>query len=728
MWPTVLLSLSGLRPSAGRPSASPIAAPISAPRKRSRDGTSSRRDRPKHYVSFLDGGGNSSPVSRALVTLAGSEVGGCAVAMSYEDWQRALETEFFDGRYAGRTFWLFVDDDVIESIAVAGGDKGGLSTFLQLVESYAGGEAGTGIFSSAVRGKYRAWLRTERAAAPPVLPALATTVLAATRMQDADGVSAQNYYRRLREILRLDASSGAPNGYTDVVIGYWLALRRWAHANRDRVGRLLVPDDPYPAYVGYPISQALWRQSDTDLLAAALWDELGESFPRTLPSDLNDLARYLVLHRAIVPPRARRIFASDEMHEVQERLLESIVEQPPPPDTPAGQAVRARRVHMLVRARPGPELHLAFVAPRDARWPRSLSAVDADGQPYLARSPEGVDGYYLIGDLQPTDTLLHEGFQLETEFGTWVFDDNDVLVLGPHPELSLATTPLEDGQAAIVVLRGDEDEPGMRSVSDPSIPHGWRRYDHVMPQDILADDLAAVVASAKSDPLELIGGLRIKPSTYLAVSPPAIRVTNEERVGQFLDVSIDDKALNLRNVGGAVELPQLSLGRHELRIGPRTATIMLVDGLAPACSYDPGESIRIEHGSVSGAYLDPPPVPPRPRPVVACASAREVVLLGASPSEVESHSQSVAPSWLKLTPLHSPDCEIRPEFEVVWLIERFGHSTRCHLLTPVPPSAGTASPLWVEHVLDHVAACDSGTPHLRSQYVAAATSLAEPSR
>ncbi|GAB3280745.1 hypothetical protein [Microbacterium lacusdiani] len=131
--------------------------------------------------------------------------------------------------------------------------------------------------SSLTRGAYfgrvererRLWERGDRATPPPVLPVLALTVLAATRMRSDEKARSTNYYLRLAQ--SLDPTAG-PNevmalrdevrsAFQDVV-SMWVSLDEWVISQGGRVGASTIRTHERLTRIGYPQSQALLTRND----------------------------------------------------------------------------------------------------------------------------------------------------------------------------------------------------------------------------------------------------------------------------------------------------------------------------------------------------------------------------------------------------------------------------------------------------------------------------------
>ena len=643
---------------------------------------------------------------------------GMAHRLGYSEWQQALAEHFFDGRHVGRGFWLFIDDDVADGIGATLGVQDGASQLRDLGRAYVGSEAGSGIFTGSRHDRFWRWHDGDRSEAPPILPVLALSVLAASHMHASENASQTNYYRRFRELLDLPPRGGMPTGFDRTVVAYWRGLDEWAQSRTSEVGRLVIPAEPQPPYVGYPISQALWRQTDSDALGSALWEAIGEQVAGADVATLEHLARHLVVTVGVVPERARRVFTDAQFTELRMRVLEDIAGSPPPPETEAAGQARATRRQVVLHGRAGPRLDPRFAVERDERWPSTLRAMVDTGEEVVARTPPAVHGFYALDGIEPSDEVLREGFVLETEYGSWRFEPQDLYVLAPHSELGLATTQLERVDEAIILAPDDRPRGASwpRPVSDETVPAGWGRFDGVRPDGALDEELQTRLLEATRSHLELDGGLAIRPRTYLDFAPPDVVLPPELCERSAVDVIIDEVGWQLPPRRGRIVLGDLDLteGRHTVRIGEGVTSLVITTGLAPSCVYDPEWAADLGDGHVMGAYLDPPPSPPTPRPVVVPSRAEEVLLIGSRVGEIAAPEHHAPPQWLVRTPVRTTDYEVRPSFDVVWVIERWHHRTVVRRITPLPPvevaAAADESARWASVVRTYLGELDEEGP------------------
>lgn len=199
----------------------------------------------------------------------------------YQRWQEKLANYFLvpqDGPLV-----LFVDDDEMRKIAPDLVDPAGaLAQVIRDASSRAPGE-----YFARVTFSRRAWERGDRASPPPVLPVLALSVLAATRMRSDDQALSTNYYRRFAESIEPRASASrltqlkaevGGSAFRDVV-DMWCALDSWIGEQAGRVGVSTIRTHDRLTRIGYPRSQALITRNDraelTRFFAALAIDEHG---------------------------------------------------------------------------------------------------------------------------------------------------------------------------------------------------------------------------------------------------------------------------------------------------------------------------------------------------------------------------------------------------------------------------------------------------------------------
>ena len=180
--------------------------------------------------------------------------------MNYEQWNQAIISYFFEECNPGEIVFLQTDDETLSEIA---------ELFDFDIENAADS------LIQAVRDKFICddrrvdllngvpasfWENSCRQA--PQVAFLALTVLAASRMDFTDSVSATNYYARLNELLFDSLIKGIPKGLeTGYFRAFWIYLQHWAR-DRHHVELHLTEGASNRRYVWYPISQRLISEHD----------------------------------------------------------------------------------------------------------------------------------------------------------------------------------------------------------------------------------------------------------------------------------------------------------------------------------------------------------------------------------------------------------------------------------------------------------------------------------
>ncbi|WP_432168776.1 hypothetical protein [Streptomyces sp. bgisy031] len=182
--------------------------------------------------------------------------------MPYGAWQRALEDVFFSPEWDGHPVVMYVDD----------GEAQQLQKRFGIAEPLA--EAVRRVVLSDEHRPYRAIESYEASKrnsvdAPAVLPLLATSVVAATRMAHDGNRRASNYHVHFSELLAGRAGVLTSAEYAPVS-EMWQRLASWQHQWGAYRGLCTIPspgDLPRnQARIGYALSQAVLRGADRQLL------------------------------------------------------------------------------------------------------------------------------------------------------------------------------------------------------------------------------------------------------------------------------------------------------------------------------------------------------------------------------------------------------------------------------------------------------------------------------
>ncbi|MGW2795968.1 hypothetical protein [Streptomyces sp. NPDC001269] len=181
---------------------------------------------------------------------------------AYADWQRVLEGEFFGPEADGHPVVLYVDDPEAEELRKQAGLEVSLRSAVRSVILRHEGRPYAAIEEYATK-------RAPGGTVPAVLPLLACSVIAATRMANDGYRRANNYHDHFSELLAEHADVLNSSHYK-AVAAMWQQLARWQHESDTFKGLCTIPspaDIPHhQARIGFALSQAVVRGTDRQLL------------------------------------------------------------------------------------------------------------------------------------------------------------------------------------------------------------------------------------------------------------------------------------------------------------------------------------------------------------------------------------------------------------------------------------------------------------------------------
>jgi hypothetical protein len=195
------------------------------------------------------------------------------VDQDYASWNRAVGEVFFNGRFAHRPVYLDLEPETLAEVAASTGDdaEGALSRLTAAVKE-------TLYLSTHERPLFdrhsralRVWIGDGRKGTPPFLALLAFLSSIAEEMRSDEKFAANNYYGRLCQRLELEPEGAdrdrVARWFRAETPAFWRELNAWLEANEGRRGTpTAFALDPHLKYVGVPISQALVRERDRQLL------------------------------------------------------------------------------------------------------------------------------------------------------------------------------------------------------------------------------------------------------------------------------------------------------------------------------------------------------------------------------------------------------------------------------------------------------------------------------
>ncbi len=632
----------------------------------------------------------------------------------YEEWQSVLCSEFL-ARHEGPTVF-FVDDTQLARIRPEVDDAA--IELAEAVRSRVRLTDGRPMFAPILLS-YRQWRRGPRLDAPPVLPLIALTVLAATRMRsDAEGRST-NYYLRLAqalapagdgeftEILRKDLRE--EGAFVDVV-EMWRGLHDWIEAQDGAVGTSTIRDHPHLLRIGYPLSQALARQSDR--IALTRFFHALDFAPSAVP-DAQVISSALDIWTAAPQNRLSETF----MHALGDTdlraLLAAVVE------------AHARAWDGRVLTGEGKQrIAMRLSVDLDAWQARWLFPVPASGPEVLTlRVPDsaqeviltalsGIDYYSAVGSPAVSAEMLLSGFRLRGDEFTAEFPPSPVLFFRLDPQTGAWTSssgmlPFEDHLAAVSSSHAAEFQQLLREAAVDGWSYIHQRRRVLLPGYALfgdvrfADGEVLEHALAELPRLRLVGvaptpvprarlvrGLPVARSIsathYLVGGEPDLLLPSGPDP-RLATVTLDGRRERLQANGFPLELRRFisGVGRHVVDAdGQELSFTTLEEGPDPSApvgtatlGWTLDEQMSEEHGSlaVTGACVSDPGL----HPVLARRGRDESWLLHDG-GRAERLPEPEPPPFLSSIDieLHSPRFEINASATANWLAQRRGSRWR----------------------------------------------------
>lgn len=178
----------------------------------------------------------------------------------YFEWNEALVGEYFPKGNEGHVAILPVDDDELVALAEDSGicePRVAVDDFVTAVRATIRGSHG----QFAVLSRWAREWRQEGRSTPPYVAGLAFCVLAASRMEGDEVVSANNYYDRLNRLLGGTGDERQPENF-DLVYLAWEDLSSWLDEDCKKSRGASTIRTGHHRHIGYPIHQCPLRAID----------------------------------------------------------------------------------------------------------------------------------------------------------------------------------------------------------------------------------------------------------------------------------------------------------------------------------------------------------------------------------------------------------------------------------------------------------------------------------
>jgi hypothetical protein len=687
---------------------------------------------------------------------------------AYKHWHEVLSAEFFGADHALRSTVLYIDDEIERELANAIGTR-----LVQAAAAELNWDDPSRSLFSCVQRECVLWASSGRTGPPPSLPVLALSVLAATRMASSDGMRKTNFYGRWVQLFGERPSTYRANklehAFLDVA-AMWEQLDTWLEETGGLYGTSTVSTDEHYWKIGFPISQALVRGSDRQVLTRFF------ASTRLRPHNPNAVSGRELLRRLRAWTAGRDRHLSPRLTEeltnaadTGETLITSLLKRLA--DDWDGTLHEPEREHRrralglrLMAADRGRRLEWLAEAAQGI----SETEVGLPGGRTFALRKEYGDVYNGLETLQPSPQQLAQGVHLEGEEIVLEWVPQDVVLLRMHSHLGewVSTEYFEPGEqhwilaadTAVYDVRNMVNALGARTVREVAGPvAGWKLFKGV--RAVSGTGLTRtldcggahvhILEPQVRQQAELSGGLRIAPEYrvgaglaghYLRGGAPDLRLPEGEPPDGLVEVVLDGRAETLR-ADPRVPFPlcrvPLDEGEHRVGTAQSSELFTLHDGLHEGLPPGTGSlGYRCTGGTaaqrlakadaaepvIRGACI--PDMGALPRIELVRRAVLEAVLIDPSGRVLKVRQRS-APTWMRKRGLPedllTPCLEAEVPEEYVWFIYRTTARWSVRALVEEPdipgPVPGASDFAWAYAVLS--AASRLRTPAWRS-YVAAA--------
>lgn len=628
----------------------------------------------------------------------------------YGAWQTVLADAFFDVQ-SGPTV-LFLDVGAIAKLRPELEDP--TLNFVAAVRNRLRLGRGRGIFQS-VMYAYRTWQVGAQAEAPPILPLLGLTVLAATKMRTDAEARSTNFYIRLAQILLPDATDEeitklrndlrTGDAFLDVV-EMWSGLDSWVEAQQGRVGVSTIRTDPRLQRIGYPLSQALLRHGDR--VALTRFFHALDFYPASAP-EAAVLVGALDIWTVATQNKLSDTFMRSLADTDTRPLLASVVEA-------HAQAWDGNIItndgNQRIEVKIGVDLaswQIQWLFPRPPELVAELSLRGPEGVSVQLAPAEGWDYLDVDQNLAVRSNLVLAGMQLQGRDHTAEFPATQAVFLRADPQTGgWSSVPgLVPFEEHLVLLQSAHVDSFRRVLTEAAAP-GWKinpqRKSALLPGYALFEGVQFSASHALDQALKEIPGLRgvgiatevvpiarfvrglpiargISRTHYLLGGAPDLLIPSGAN-GETSKLTIGGRHQEIRANGFPLELRRIvsGSGLHQVDVDGRAfAFTVLEEDPSPLDPKGTGEigwdnqgiqvrqsDAAIVKGAVVTHFSGKPPVLAR--------RGRDATWLLLDEGRNQQVFEPNLPAFLSTTDsmIHLPHFEINPPKNARWVAQRRG--------------------------------------------------------
>jgi hypothetical protein len=632
----------------------------------------------------------------------------------------------------------------------------------------------------------RKWKLSGGDGAPPCLPLLAITVLAATRMARGADRAGHNYYLPFIELLDLEVDEhDVIASYGESIPDLWKMLQWWLdERHAGDLGLSTIVSDSHRTWIGFADSQTLFHASDNDKLTRFLkWLGLA---PGEQIGDEELLAYFRLWAARSKADLTLGAQAMLEEGDSPRQLVEVLRRYADSWHGVVRDDHGRAEAPILITLRTFPRPELGLVAEKPQSFPAAFTVRHDDDELELnSDDPEDDRAGWYRTPFPLTKAMLRDGITLTSEGRALRLAPAPLHVLHKHPELGswASTTRLRPGEPAWLLVSeeiAEQVEGYVRDNARPTTvaarwswvdrqdvaPSGWRLMRDVIidPGPTESGDGLDALRPRFQIRLSIRGGLPLPRGSdvYMTGGEPDLWLPEGENLAE-LDVTVDGIARS--GVGDMMRLCRLDLveGPHEVKVGSISrafATQRSAGEVAPTVDHRIGHAVAPSQLGNSALTLDATAVggedeevvvvgatilgdatdaqasgveAASERPVVLPVSAKAFVLLGAVPGQITWVSRVPdKPAWMAVADLTYRVFEFSPRFPVVWVLTewRLPPRERSRLRDALPPASiptVLSDPVkqWATTVLEWHPPSDPATNPLWGKYMDTAELILE---
>lgn len=634
----------------------------------------------------------------------------------YFEWNEALVEEYFPEGNEGRVAILPVDDDEIVALAESSGicsPEEAVEDFVTVVRTTIRGSHG----QFAVLSRWAKQWREQGRRTPPYVAGLAFCVLAASRMEGDEAVSANNYYDRLNKLLGRTGHEKQPENF-DLVHLAWEDLSTWLDDDCKKSRGASTIRTGAHRHIGYPIHQCPLRAIDKRRLPDFFATRGFEADDAETISDSYLFIRLKAWAALQSCPLSKPAITAITMAEGrdQDEIVETVRRELSGWDGSLRDSGGRKRYPLHLQLMPQAERSwLVLIAELPDSQPDGIWLRSDNGQEVEVEHDPGSPGWSEPLEVPVDANILGNGLKLVREGVALSFEATPAIPFREDDSGTLSGSFVSQRQTSLwephwAVVRRDllqtlegyirtqtgRQLPSYERVAE--FPNNWALAGpfEFLRQPSLAPPEIANFSPRQTQSVALRGGLRIsqKDFIYLKGGEPDLLVSVDE-AAPASEVQVDGQPQSVAFGGRLIPLREMQLdaGEHVVEAGVKRSfsTCLTFGDPVPHTAGQLALSLRHYGGycpdgpiaqpisdkrapeqlAVSGADIrgKPEHLPSRGiPPVYFRTNFTRCILIGPGVGEISAAESNGAPKWIEGVGLGKQFqfAEIRPGFEPAW--------------------------------------------------------------